>query len=379
MGENQRHLSRKAQINMGSFYTPKKIVEEFYLDISRIENFKNYTILDTSCGYGSFLDINLPNRKIGVDIDRVAVEEAKNSCSAEVFHRNSLKNVSRESIGVAKNEKIIIVGNPPYNDTTSIIRSSIKDAVIEMDKELKSRDLGISFLLSYNKLKADYVCVLHPLSYLIKKANFSLMKDFSRNYELISGKIISSHEFSDNSRGMAFPIVAAIYKRTDGGMSYDFIKKYRFQIKNNVDFSISDFDIISNYITKYPNKKSIKPEDKIIAKFYTMRDINALRRNRTFIDTESYNTIFVKREDFPYYCYVDVFKRYLDKIPYYLGNNDIPIDHNKFIKLKKDFVAESINNNPVLSISYKHLRTKESKARIEKYFKELIGVHYVTD
>ena len=41
MGENQRHLSRKAQINMGSFYTPKKIVEEFYLDISRIENFKN--------------------------------------------------------------------------------------------------------------------------------------------------------------------------------------------------------------------------------------------------------------------------------------------------------------------------------------------------
>lgn len=40
------------------------------------------------------------------------------------------------------------------------------------DEDLFDRDLGVSFLKSYNKLKADVICILHLLSYLIKKTNF---------------------------------------------------------------------------------------------------------------------------------------------------------------------------------------------------------------
>jgi len=84
---------------------------------------------------------------------------------------------------ISSNDELIIIWNPPYNDTTSIIRSNIKNNNLKMDIDIKTRDYGISFLLSYNKLNADIICVLHPLSYLIKKLNFNLLKDFTKwNY-----------------------------------------------------------------------------------------------------------------------------------------------------------------------------------------------------
>jgi len=60
---------------------------------------------------------------------------------------------------------------------------------------LSQRDLGISFLLSYNKLAADFVCVLHPLSYLIKKSNFEALWQFKDNYRLVDSVVISSGVF----------------------------------------------------------------------------------------------------------------------------------------------------------------------------------------
>ena len=99
----------------------------------------------------------------------------------------------------------------------------------------------MSFLLSYDKLQTDFVCVLHPLSYLIKKANFALLSKFAENYKLIDGIIISSHEFSDTSRGMAFPILIALYKRDRDGMNYDYIQNYQFKIKDDGLFSFKRF------------------------------------------------------------------------------------------------------------------------------------------
>jgi hypothetical protein len=75
---------------------------------------------------------------------------------------------------------------------------------------VQTRDLGMSFLLSYNELKARFVCVLHPLSYLIKEANFKLLKKFSANYQLKQAKIISSNVFKDTSKSMAFPFIGIL-------------------------------------------------------------------------------------------------------------------------------------------------------------------------
>lgn len=74
----QAHLSRIQTINQGSFYTPDSVVRLAYqmlLD-SKIDT-KDYVLLDSSCGYGSFLHLEGFKQKIGADIDKQALQEAQ--------------------------------------------------------------------------------------------------------------------------------------------------------------------------------------------------------------------------------------------------------------------------------------------------------------
>lgn len=378
MNDNQKHLNHKDTVNLGSYYTPEIIVDLTYSILQKnISDIKDWTILDSSCGYGSFLaKKNIAKRLVGADIDEKAILEAKKRINDVKFIcQNSLVNICRKNFAVDDEEKLIAVGNPPYNDTTSIIRNSIKDISIQdkIDSDIKTRDLGMSFLLSYDKLQADYVCVLHPLSYLIKKANFALLFKFAQNYKLIDGIIISSHEFSATSRGMAFPILIALYKKDQNGMNYKDIQNYQFKIKDDGLFCLKDFDTIVNYVQKYPNKKYLNENDKPVAKFWTLRDINALKRNRTFIDSDTYNTVYVLMEKLPYYCYIDVFKQYADKMPYFIGNCDVIIDNEKFNKIKECFIAQSVHTNPILKNKFKFREIPNAKLKIDNYFKELLG------
>ncbi len=377
MKDNQKHLNHIDTINLGSYYTPEVIVDLVYSILQKnVHNLYDFTILDSSCGYGSFLTKkNIVKRLIGADIDEGAISEARKRAGKVSFVcQNSLKNVDRKNLAIEKDEKLIIIGNPPYNDTTSIIRNAIKDISLQdkIDSDIKTRDLGMSFLLSYNKIYADYVCVLHPLSYLIKKANFALLSSFTNNYQLVDGVIISSHEFSDTSRGMAFPILIALYRKANGGMSYDYILNYQFQVKDDGLFCLKDFDTIVNYVQKYPNKKFLNKNDKPVAKFWTLRDINALKRNRTFIDEDTYNTVYVLMEKLPYYCYIDVFKQYTHRMPYFIGNCDVIIDNEKFSEIKECFVSQSVHTNPVLKNKFRFREIPDAKLKIDNYFRELL-------
>lgn len=377
---NQKHLSKKETINLGSYYTKTELVNLVYhLIKEKISEISNFTILDTSCGYGSFLNSNeiLRNKRIGADIDKVAIEKLKNnSQEIEVINHNSLLQSNREDYKIPEDEKLIIVGNPPYNDVTSIIRNSIKEKSPEMNKKFKTRDLGISFLRSYAELKPDFICVLHPLSYLIKKANFNALNDFSKRYRLIDSIIISSAEFNGTAPGKTyFPIIIGLYEKNNFGMDYEYIKKFIFKTKEGKQFSLTDLISINNFLSKYPNQNFVNPE-KVVAKFWTMRDINALKRSRTFIEETSYNTIFVEKEKLPYYCYVDIFKKYISHIPYYFGNCDVFIDYENFEKIKDSFVAMSAKYNPELSLFAKN-NSGDSEKLIGEYFKKLLGEHYV--
>lgn len=378
MNRSQKHLNRVDAINLGSYYTPEIIVDLAYSVLQKnIKDIKDFLILDSSCGYGSFLARSgIAKRLVGADIDQKAISEAKKIISnVDFICQNSLLNVNRSSLKIADDEKIIAIGNPPYNDTTSIIRNFIKDAAVQdrIDNDIKTRDLGMSFLLSYDKLKADYVCVLHPLSYLIKKANFALLSNFAKNYKLIDGIIISSHEFSDTSRGMAFPILIALYRRDEKGMEYDYIRNYQFKVKDDGVFCLKNFDTIVNYVQKYPNKKFLNQNDKPVAKFWTLRDINALKRNKTFIDEDTYNTVYILMEKLPYYCYIDIFKQYADKMPYFIGNCDVIIDNEKFNVIKECFIARSVNTNSILKNKFEFREIPDAKLKIDNYFKELMG------
>ena len=374
---SQKHLNKTQKINLGSFYTPDYIVEIAYKMFFKFfqKNYKynlnDFVLLDSSCGYGNFLkiptkykDLNF-SKKIGVDIDKKALEIAKNnfieSKNPPLFlHKNSLINITRKNFNIGENEKLIIIGNPPYNDKTSIVQNRIKNKDYSVDSSLKCRDLGMSFLLSFNELKADYICILHPLSYLIKETNFKALKRFFENYKILDSVIISSQIFCPNSLGF-FPIIISLYERNKQGIDYNFIRNYKFKTIDNKKFCLNDFDFIAKYIDKYPNKNRVSDK---VAMFYTMRDINALRRSKTFIKKDCANAVYIPKSKYSLYCYVDVFKQIISTVPYYFGNCDIMIDYNKFKRIESDFIHASeskILNNKILN-----------------YFENLLGEHYAS-
>jgi len=368
------HLNHKEKINLGAFYTPQNYVVLVWNKIKKFID-KNTIILDSSAGYGNFFSVNVNVKKIANDIDKIACEMIKkNYKDIKVFNKNALKNVSRRMFNI-KNEKLIIIGNPPYNDTTSIIRNHLKENKIEVDKDLKTRDYGISFLLSYNKLKADVISVLHPLSYLVKQANFKLLKDFAKNYKLIDSTIIDSKTFLETSKNIS--IIIALYVRDKDGMDYEYIKNFEFKTIDKKTFKLNDFDFISNYIRKYPIKNKIPKENDIL--FWTMRDLNALKRNKTFVNKFSYNTIIIDKNKLDYYVYVDVVKQFNKVFPYYFGNLDVIINNELFKEYKIYFIQEALNRWNFLGNYYKKedIDIQKIRKKIIEYFKKLLKEHYV--
>ena len=343
-----RHLGIVGRVNLGSFYTPAKYVRQVatWLIESGIDG--GWTVADLSCGYGAFFELSQVdelNRAtyIGNDIDEVAIRKAQELFPKVAFTtKNALANVSRANFGIAEEAKLVIVGNPPYNDVTSQINQKIKTTDLPIDKDLKTRDFGISSLLAYDKLEADYVAVLHPLSYLIKQANFKAARKFFGNYKLVNHIIFSSQEFAGTSKLAGFPVVVGFYKRDAGnGLNYSDVSNMVFRTVEGDSFSLNGFDYVTDHVAKYPGKKHYEPE----ILFYTMRDINALMRSRTFIKERIANSVDVDSEKLPYYCYIDCFKRYA-KVPYYMGNFNVPFIANEFDTVKDAVVAVAKYNNP---------------------------------
>ena len=327
------HLDSRGKVLLGSYYTPNKYVETVARWLrNSIE--KGETILDPSCGYGAFFAIEdfFPEaRYIGNDIDAEAVRQAQANFPQVEFHCfSALKGVSREKYGLRKSDRLTIVGNPPYNDTTSLIGKELKKfSESGMDLDIRTRDLGMSSLLAYDKLKADKVAVLHPLSYLIKKTNHKTCERFFLNYSLKEHIVFSSQEFAGTSRTTGFPVIVALYERNPGkGIAYDDVLKNKFHTVEGDEFCLSEIEFITDLVDKYPNHADASLFFSGFY-FYTLRDINALRRCRTFLNGRCSNAIAVSMEQLPYYHYIDAFK-HLAQVPYWAGNLNVPFKKDGF-------------------------------------------------
>ena len=408
---SQAHLTYESSVNLGSYYTPSEIVDVAWETIAPYLHSQT-TVIDTACGYGDFLKDCGQALTIGCDIDETAIGVAKkNNDKVRFFQTNALCNVSRSKFGIPQQSDLIVVGNPPYNDKTSLIRHNIKDVDFEVDEDIASRDLGISFLRSYNKLEADLICVLHPLSYLIKPTNFRRLKEFTANYRLIEGLLISSWEFPESAKHTPFPIVLALYQKDTQGMEYNFIRSFRFRVsgKDNKKrvapikpqrgamsiegFCIDDFDYITDYVDKYPKKRQTydnslfssvegdvhrsEKDDSLF--FWTLRDINALKRNRTFVENYSANTIVLDKRKLEYYAYIDVFKRNLHRLPFYFGNCDVPINDDLFRQYKPCFISDTVSHHPFLKKHFQinPIEKRQTESELDMYFKSLLGDHHV--
>lgn len=355
------------KVNLGQYYTPFKYISLVNSWLVEVGVNQEYIIADLSCGDGRFL--NLPsysyNHRIGNDVDDNIIKQCI-SLNKDIswFNENSLIDVSRSKYNI-DNSKLVVVGNPPYNDYTSITKRNIKQS-IQIDNNIKTRDIGISSILSYNTLKSDYVAILHPLSYLIKKSNFKLLKPFMDNYQIVKHVVFPSSEFDSTSTKSPFPILCILYKRVEGnGTSFNDILNFKFKTIDDKIFSISDYDYVTDYIQKYPTKQRYSPE----ILFYTLRDINALMRSKTFIEKRCGNAVDVDPDKLSYYCYIDCFKRYVN-IPYYLGNFNIPFNKEEFELLQQDIITVSKFNNKNIFTDAR-TPTEEQIKRVENYFKQL--------
>ncbi len=343
----QRHLSKQRQIELGSFYTPNYLVDRMYsiidtyLNKRDIDN-KMVLFFDNASGYGAFYR---PERNfLLADIDEKAIEKIihdfKIKNKKNLFITNSLKEVSRSKYNINKDIFLINIGNPPYNDTTSIINSG-KKGTFSCDLDLFDRDLGISFLKSFNKLNSDIVCVLHPLSYLIKETNFKRLKEFKDNYRLIFGEVFSSEHFSGTGK-TKFPIVIAFYERNSLGMDFSYIKNFDFNILNSEKkFKLLNFKTTDGFIYKYP--KEVFNKDNFSGfYYYTFRDINSLKRNSDFSLESNYNSISVSIDELYKYAYLYSFKKLFSPKDLWLYGNLSPLLDGELEKFKREYVLFSV-------------------------------------
>ena len=343
------HLSDIKKSHIGKYYTPGHLVKIIAALIKPYVQ-KESVILDPACGCGAFLDNNKFKNIIGRDIDKDAVEVLKILGFENVESDNFLHNICRSKYGINPNSHLIIIGNPPYNDWTSKNKKYGKNikrySKIEMDEGIRSKDLGLCFLRAFERLEADVVCVLHPLSYLMKYANFRKLKDFSGRYKLKKGIVFSSGEFNDTQL-TPFPVVAALYIR--GNMDYNHILNFKFNVLNSKSqFSLGNIETIDGYIRKYPPRKKDEKVSDIGLYMYNIRDINSLRASGNLTHKEGFNNqVTIHYRDLYKYAYLNCMKRYFGK-DFLLGNLSPVVEKDVLENdeyMRDLFIIDTIINN----------------------------------
>jgi len=360
------HLSKDLKVKMGSYYTPQELVDrvlEFVQPYLANEG-RRSIVFDSAGGCGAFLfglkghDYRIADRDAtACEFLRQHFQEQKITCT------NSLVDVSRERFSIPSSAFLIMIGNPPYNDTTSEYRCGRKGQNT-CDADLYDRDLGVSFLKSYNKLKADVVCILHPLSYLIKEANFKRLREFRDNYRLIRGELFSSALFEGTGL-RKFPIMVALYERNRAGMTYDYIRQFEFSVLNRSrTLILSEYQTTDGYIEKYPPRRGQTQMSPIGLYFHTFRDLNSLKRNASFLLNKHSNGIVVTRDNFFKYAYLYSLRALFDPPDVWLYGNLSPLVD-----------IESLERNRELYVYYA-LRTNRVLRRLDNSVREDIKEYY---
>jgi len=361
------HLPKDEIIQLGSYYTPEKLVQlvhEFIKPYLK-NNKKDVILLDSAGGCGAFLFGIRHNDYRIADCDLEACKFLKQYFNHHnIFHTNSLKGVNRDKYLTPSSAFLIMIGNPPYNDTTSEFKNGEKGQNI-CDEDLYDRDIGVSFLKSYHKLNADVVCVLHPLSYLIKETNFNRLRDFKNNYKLVKGEVFSSALFRGTGTAK-FPILVALYEKNADGMTFEDIKNFRFNILDSPKtFVLSNFKTTDGYINKYPPRKNDDQKSPLGLYYYSFRDFNSLKKNTSFFTKEHPNGIVVTLENFYKYSYLYSLKSMFNPEDAWLYGNLSPLVHTEDVEQnKKLYVSYAIKTNKV----FKNMENSILK-KITEYYK----------
>ena len=384
------HLSKHKRIQQGSYYTPEKLVARVHQLISPYlqAKGKDAVVFDSAGGYGVFLaDKGHLDYRIA-ELDPEAYERLIGQFDRNrVFLTNSLVRPDRGRYLVPTDAFLIMIGNPPYNDITSEFKKGEKGKNLS-DPELFDRDLGISFLKSYEKLAADVVCILHPLAYLIKEANFKRLREFKNKYKLIKGEIFSSEYFFGTGL-TKFPILIALYERNENGMTFDYIRNFQFDmLDNDTKFVLTNYETTDSHIIKYPpGRKDVKISP-IGLYYYTFRDFNSLKRNASFITKQVQNAIVVTVENFYKYAYLYSLKKLFNPEEAWLYGNLSPLRLGDIEKRRELYMSYALRSHNVLKGLNEQIRARLlehcgetrdepwSLKALEAYIKEIFQIEF---
>lgn len=366
------HLDKIDIIKNGCIFTPKEIVDLVYKKIDKHIDTDTY-IMDFGAGYGAFLEPikNKYKNIIATEIDEQSYHLLKFEFpNIKIINENSLINVSRKKYNLKENTKLVIVGNPPYNDITSLYKKGEKGK-IECDSDFQSRDFGISFLKMYCSLNPNFICVLHPLAYLIKKQNFNSLGKFKDNYRLLNATIFSSEEFETIKKSNAkFPVVAALYERNECGMDFDYISKFKFKIyKSKNTLVYNNINTIDGVINKYPKKGHHNG-----LQFYTIRDMNALNRNAGFVDSGVQNGIEVTIDNLYKYSWLNFLKENFNppNNKYIYGNlSPLCIRDLDDTIIKNLLVSYAFYNNALVRKHFTQIELEKAYGKLNKNYELL--------
>lgn len=374
---NAEHLKESERIKLGAFYTPEKIVSKVYELVEEYLNNSKVVVLDPAGGFGAFIwKFQNYDYRIG-EIDPLAVKYLKETFDSDrVFHTNALVDVKRSKYRIPEDAFLIVVGNPPYNDWTSLYKKGMKGN-FKMDSEVFDRDIGMAFLKAMNKLRADVICILHPMSYLIKKANFKRLETFFKFYTLLKAFIFPSFFFKWTSRSVGFPVLIALYIRDQKGFNWESLIKFPFTfLHNGATFKLIEIETTDGFINKYP-RRELSP---IGLYFHTFRDINSILRNRDFLTKPTDLTIPLNYDNFPDYAYLIALKHYIKekgaKRFWFYGNFSPLIDKSFYLSHKNLFISytlkrtKDIPKDLILKIRSAY-SLSENDEIVENYFKNL--------
>ena len=207
------------------------------------------------------------------------------------------------------------------------------------------------------------------LSYLIKKRNFTSLGNFNNNYKLINATIFSSKLFQSITKSNSdFPVVAALYEKSSEGMNYEYIQNFSFNILNSdKKFILNKIQTIDGHIQKYPIKNNTNDG----LKFYTIRDINALLRNTSFLEGNVPNGIDVTIDNLYHYAWLYFFKtNYKKTNNHFLYGNLTPFYTSKIedAEFKLALVSYAYNNNILIKKYFSKDKIKISYGEIHSSY-----------
>lgn len=166
---------------LGQFFTPLPICKEI---VSRID-FKDALIIEPSFGSGNFLQAlnNLPNEKIGIELDKDVYTTKYDNETTKTFNKNFY------DWNITTNKKLIFIGNPPYR-TPAYSLTTHKNFVLSLAKRydcLGIREEAVFFILHTisiikgNKVEGEIHYILPEAVFKNNSKFFTQFKQFLRN------------------------------------------------------------------------------------------------------------------------------------------------------------------------------------------------------